>query len=282
MNSKDREVLHQIQSAGIKIHDSTKRNLQCFCHVNEEKSPSFFINLDTEMFNCFSCGLKGRGINHLIYEITGQKINVVTLPNFIKPKDKKLITPRIPILPLAIDNPGQEYLNKRGYVNDTIKAWKLQYWKDENGVIIPIENIGYIMRWIVPPDPKMKYKYIPGTRIETTLFGLTKFKTEDNSAILVEGSLDVIWNHQQGFMNTLGILHSDISEIQIKLLKGIVSKVYLMLDSDQPGIEATSKIRSKLRDYFIVKICKLPDGKDPNEVDRETTLKVIKEATYII
>jgi DNA primase len=270
IKTRDFELLDTLRSLGIRVHDSTKRNVQCFCHKNDEKSPSFFFELDTEKYKCFSCGLRGHGINNLIFELTGKEVKEVSFLNRITfGKEAHEITPKIPLLPLAIGNKGQVYLNARGFTTDSIKKWNLQYWSEEHGIIIPIKNVGYILRWIVPIDPKMKYKYIHGTKMDSTVFGIEHYNHKIPYSILVEGSLDAIWLDQLGFHNSLAILHTDISQKQLKLLRGATCIIYLCLDSDSPGIAASEKLIPMLKRYFIVKRMTLPEGKDPNDCTKE-------------
>lgn len=273
-NNYDRELLEQLANLGLQIKRIEKREIVATCPLHEDRNPSFFFNLDTQMFHCFAECCKGKGIDQLKYQLTGEVTkysDIVSLPATVK----KSFLPRIPVLPLAINNEGEKYLSGRGFTVDTIRKWDLRYWKEPNGIIIPIEKVGYILRYINPVDKK--YKYIAGTKIETTLFGIEKFEDINNhSAIIAEGAFDVIWCHQLGFRNTLGILHSDISENQIKILRGVTSIITLCMDNDVGGESTEKRIVPKLRKEFIVKICKLPEGLDPNQCSREQIEEALK------
>ena len=275
MSSKDKELLDQLSNLGLHVARIEGREAVASCPIHEDRNPSFFFNLDTQLFHCFAECLKGKGIGQLRYQLTGVVDNysdVVSLPAAVK----KSFLPRIPVLPWAINNDGEKYLSGRGFTVDTIKKWNLMYWSEPNGIIIPIEKIGYILRYINPEDKSKKYKYIAGTKIQTTLFGIGKFKNINHSAIVVEGAFDVIYLHQLGFENALGILHSDVSEEQILILKGVTNIIYLLADKDLGGEGIEKKVVPKLRRDFIVKVCRLPEGKDPNDSSREEIEKALR------
>jgi len=266
-----------VNDLGVKIYreNSSTGELYCYCpfHKNgQEESPSFNINIMTGRFQCWTCGVKGYNINELSKLFGGKKYILDEDKWFTGFKNKlyPLKTPQkeafIPSLPFAVNNAGETFLKNRGLTTNDIKKWKLMYWKDINSVVIPAETIGYIIRYIDPPDKKKKYKYITGTRITDCLFGEVMLSHNTHPfTILVEGSLDVIAMHQKGFDNTLGLLHSAISDKQLQILRRYQYPVYLMLDPDEAGRAASNKIKQKLRGEFLVKVCELPEEKDPDE-----------------
>jgi len=277
------ELIDKISDLGIEIVRINGRELSAKCPLHDDDNPSFFFNLENQTFHCFAGCLKGKGLHQLIYQVTGvsQKGKPALRPIAWKFENNrtrdKAILPSIPDLPLAIENDGERYLESRGFSRGMIKLWELKYWADERAVVIPIEDKGYALRYLDKSAPK-KYKYVAGTRITETLFGLNKLPKTLTSIILVEGSLDCIHLHQIGFPNTLALLHADISATQIKKLGGVTDYVYLMLDGDPPGREAAKRIRSMLRNRFIVKICNLPDGKDPADLTMDEVIEILNGA----
>ena len=277
-------LIKKIEELGIEIINISNKEICCKCPKHSDTNPSFFFNFETEVFHCFAGCLKGKGIHQLIYEITGasqlEKI-------FIEPTVKKIslnkekieeIVPLIPFLPPAIDNNGETYLLSRGFTRDSIIKWGIQYWDEENAVVLPLENKGYALRYLEEQSGRGKYKFVAGTKINKILFGLNKLPKTITSVILTEGSLDCIHLHQLGFTNTLALLKADISKEQIKILGGITDYVYIMLDGDKAGNTATQKIKSLLNSRFIKRVCRLPDGKDPANLSKEEVENLLKEA----
>jgi DNA primase len=273
----DSELVSQIKSLGVSVVDVKGREVACLCPVHTDRSPSFFFNLDSQKFNCFVGCLRGKGIHQLAFQLN-KKLDVEA-PTPLGHQDrivKANRTPTIPVLPLAIDNKGEKYLNSRKITRESIETWNIQYYEEKDAIVIPIEDVGYIMRFLGPSAKK--YLTIPGTKIGSTLFGLSRFNPLYGSAILVEGSLDCIWMHQLGFDHTLGILHADLTLKQYKLLQGITTKIYIALDGDQPGQVAAEKLRNRLKSNFIVRRVILPEGKDPDNLNKSELLRLLDES----
>jgi DNA primase len=291
-HSRD-ELIKRIEKLGIDIVQIKGNEVFCRCpksenHSHGDKKPSFSFNLESEAFNCFVGCLKGRGIHQLVYKVTGVSEAGEPVIEPIKHKfiehreeDKKVI-PTIPMLPIAVLNRGEEYLNGRGINRDSIVNWGIRFWDERDAVVVPIEDKGYALRFIKIPtngiDEGKKYKYIIGTKIGNTLFGLSRISKKTNNIILVEGAMDCIYMHQIGYQNTLALLHADITQQQIKLLSGITDYVYIMLDGDKAGRGASDKIKELLNHRFIKKVCYLPEGKDPDNLSKDEIEQIIKNA----
>ena len=265
----DTEIISKLRQIGIKVARKTGNDLQCYCPLHEDKNPSLFVSLkEPHLWHCFSGCLHGAGIDNLIAQIAGQKPEIIKNPEIKirKEENRKGVVPYIPILPLAIRNKGEDYLITRKITQNSIKKWNLMYWEDENAIVIPVEDKGFALRYISPKDKK--YKYVNGTKVSETLFGLDKLMRDPQkhlSIILTEGIFDCIWCHQIGLENTLAVLGSNISAIQKRLLLGVTSKILILFDNDKGGVEAYGKATKILKDKFIVKRIVLPEGKDPND-----------------
>jgi DNA primase len=285
--TKDRELISQLEEIGVKIIDKNKRNIPGVCpnpkHLDSH--PSFFFDLDTQLFQCFGCNLKGRGINKLRYQVTGILVNIQEskIQKWDRIELKKKRTPSIKDLPPALNNEGEIYLLSRGFTSETIKNWGMRFDKLRDSIMIPLEKMGYVERFLHAKKGELKYKYVPGSDIDLDLFGISKYNElgflKPSAAILVEGSLDAIWLHQLGYTTALALLHPDISLDQIKVLKGVTSIVYILLDNDAGGLNTEEKIYQKLRNNsFIVKKCRLPLEKDPNDCTKEQIEEALKNA----
>jgi DNA primase len=271
----DIELQEQLKELGIKVVRINGREVACLCPIHNDKSPSFFFNLDSERFNCFVGCLKGRGIHQLAFQLNKKLDSTASTPLSHQLRvSEKVEVPHIPSLPSALNTPGEKYLASRKLNSDSISKWNIMYWAEKEAIVIPIEDAGYITRRI----KEKKYLTIPGTKIGSTLFGLSQFNPLAGSAILVEGSLDCIWLHQIGFNNALAIMHTSLTPTQYTLLQGITSKIYLMLDGDSPGETAAGKLKQQLKSNFIVKTVKLPEGKDPDNLSRPEILTLVNES----
>jgi len=110
--------------------------------------------------------------------------------------------------------------------------------------------------------------------------------------VIVEGYLDALQAHQQGYANVVAQMGTALTEEQLKLLKRYTDKLVLALDADKAGGAATLRgintarevldevvpvptaqglIRYENRLSVDIQIVALPPGKDPDDVLKEDT-----------
>ncbi|MDP2729593.1 MAG: DNA primase [Dehalococcoidales bacterium] len=93
---------------------------------------------------------------------------------------------------------------------------------------------------------------------------------QQNQAVIVEGYMDVITAHQNGFTNVIASMGTSITEKQVAALKRLTKNIALALDADAAGEEATLRSISFENTLDVeVKFVILPEGKDPDAVIRE-------------
>jgi DNA primase len=106
------------------------------------------------------------------------------------------------------------------------------------------------------------------------LFNYDRF-SQHRTVVLTEGSLDAIHVGDQG----AGLLGKSLSQSKLALLlSGEVEEVVTLLDGDGPGREATEKISALLSPILRVRNAWLPEGVDPDEVERSELRTVIGSA----
>jgi DNA primase len=119
------------------------------------------------------------------------------------------------------------------------------------------------------------------------LYGLDTAKqaiSEQDSAIVVEGQFDVARLRTLGFSNSVAILGSAMSLIQAALLSRYCSHVYLMFDGDAGGEGATSRSMKMFYENHLGSMdmrffpCELPEGKDPDDMDKKGVDALIEQA----
>ncbi len=93
---------------------------------------------------------------------------------------------------------------------------------------------------------------------------------QQNLAVIVEGYMDVITAHQNGFNNVVASMGTSITEKQVATLKRLTKNITLALDADTAGEEAMLRCV----DYenaldTEVKVLILPRDKDPDDVIKE-------------
>lgn len=113
------------------------------------------------------------------------------------------------------------------------------------------------------------------------LYGFDKAKTEirkKDCCILVEGQMDVIMSHQAGFINTVAVSGTALTEDHLRIIRRLTDKIIMAFDMDEAGLEASGRgIDMALRNGFDIKVAVVPVGKDPADTIREN-LGLWKEA----
>ena len=171
----------------------------------------------------------------------------------------------------------------RGGVYDKFRSRVLFPIRDQNG-----HAVGLGGRLIEGDGPK--YLNSPATPLfdkSRTLYLIDRAKSairKSGQAVIVEGYTDALMAHQAGFDNVVASLGTALTPGQVALLTRYASRIALAYDVDPAGEKAgtlgvtalagligqlqgdTSGV--KLED---VRVARLPDGKDPDEVIRESS-----------
>jgi len=153
---------------------------------------------------------------------------------------------------------------KRGYFNRNNVVFP---FKDEYGNIIALAGRTLLGKEEQRELGVPKYKNtVFGKSMH--LYGLyhTKDAIERNgSVIVVEGQIDCISCHANGFFNTVALTCSELTLYQLYTLKKMTNKIYLLLDNDEAGRKATAKAISRFSRYIEIEKLTLPDSY--NDVD---------------
>jgi DNA primase len=181
---------------------------------------------------------------------------------------------------------GMEYLLSRGISDSSISKWELGWDAKERRIVIPVHDsrgrVCLLIRRAVRAKDHPKYLYTEGVARNALLYGTGQIDLgmiRSDGIVLVEGSIDTIFQHQDGYTNTVGILGSKLSEIQAKQIANMrPARVISMFDADGAGISATISASARLRrvPFYVVRF---PRGKtDPAELTKKERDRVIDRA----
>ncbi len=223
-------------------------------------------------------------------------------------------------------------LQEQGYRRDELVQAGLVVVRDDGGVydrfrdrlVIPIRDsrghvAGFGARGLAK-DAVPKYINSPQSEMFDKgglLFGLDLARRsirESETAVIVEGYMDVIQAHQAGYTNVVAQMGTALTEPQLRLLARYATRLILALDPDTAGQMATQRGREVMervsrsaaeqvteqgqwdfdaaeRDHharlttefdaqgmvryegrlgFDIRVAALPEGRDPDDVIRET------------
>ena len=106
------------------------------------------------------------------------------------------------------------------------------------------------------------------------LFGLYHSKRsalKNKSILIVEGQFDCISCHEHGFHNVIALGGTSFSKYQFSLLTRYTNNLYLLLDNDTAGMNATNKIIKKYSKFANIQKIQLPPNyKDIDEYLRKS------------
>lgn len=330
----------------------TKRsgsNLKGLCPFHSEKTPSFNVNTQKNIYKCFGCGKGGNAINFIM------NIESLSYPEAVKflgarygidvPEEdsdyreagikqhkdrvKKLLADAEAFYIDEFRNspdaskarsyaegrqldketcekfgigyaPAEwgvlkSFLAKKGYTEDEMKDSGLFTVSREGDKIFelfrgrlmfPIKdafgntiafggrNLGSeLPKYINSPDSAVYKK-------QDNLYAYNIAKKErSKTLIVVEGYMDVIAMHKAGFSNTVAALGTAFTDSQLRLCArtGNCEEVVFFFDSDAAGQNAALRAIQMMIKYLrrmsgmslIIKIAKVPGGKDPDEFIRQ-------------
>jgi DNA primase len=141
-------------------------------------------------------------------------------------------------------------------------------------------------------DSLPKYTNSPQTPLfdkSGTLYGINLAKDairEQDTAVIVEGYMDVITAYQNGFKNAVASMGTAVTERQVSILKRLTKNLSLALDADAAGEEAMLRTVGYENSLDAeIKVIILPGGKDPDDVikeDSENWQKLVAAAVPIV
>ena len=217
------------------------------------------------------------------------------------------------------------YFVKKGYPQKDIFDCGLLSERDSGGyydrfrhrLMFPIRDASGNMTGfggrILNPDDVPKFMNSPQTELfdkSSLLYGLDKARKairSENQAVIVEGYMDVIVVHQEGFQNVVSPMGTALTEVQMRMLKRYTRRFVLALDPDAAGIKATMRglevarealdhssdlvfdarglLHNEARLQADLRVSTLPDELDPDEIvlrDPQEWQKIIENAKPII
>ncbi len=104
------------------------------------------------------------------------------------------------------------------------------------------------------------------------LFGLDKARgqiSRENTALVVEGYMDLLSLWQAGVGNVVAPLGTALTQGQARLLARYAKEVFLLYDADRAGLKATFRGGDELLAAGVaVRVATLPGGQDPDDYIR--------------
>lgn len=225
----------------------------------EDSSPSWSINVDTGLHNCFSCGYAGN-LPTLVLDVQGfaqvsqakewidaGEVDASAVVRKVRNSKirRALVKPQEPFdvsRYLALSPVTQEFARTRSLRADFCNDFGLRQVGDDTWVIPILNEAGTLLGW-QEKGPGVFRNVPTGVRKGLCLFGLS-FTNEYEIPVVVESPLDAVlaWQHGVPAVATFGAV---VTDQQVKILARFPS-VILAFDNDEAGKRATDSVSERL------------------------------------
>ena len=313
------------------------KNYFGLCPFHSEKTPSFSVNPNKQIFYCFGCGAGGDAFSFLMKHqgvsfpeaatLLARKAGVMLENVALDPSQRKKLQIKEGVFRVngavrdffcdQLQNStggaaARMYLTQRGMTPEMIAefgigfapdAWDhvvrlLRKWKVSRGVaqasglvlprkkgngyydrfrnriIFPIIDVNMQVSGFggrVMDDAMPKYLNSPETLVYSKgkiLYGLHAARQhcrQRGDVYIVEGYFDFLSLYQYGIKNCVATLGTALTSSHVRLLKGYASRMVLVFDSDDAGINAAARgVELFMKEGVDVRILVLPEGQDPD------------------
>jgi DNA primase len=302
-----------LEHYGINGLRKSGSELRGSCPIHKgEGSRTFQVNISKNVFQCFSCKAHGNVLD-LVAALEDCTVREAALklkewfgvgesqPAPAPPKEAPAQTAEVkagagpagPINPplrfqLRVDS-SHEYGTGRGVSKETLEHFGAGFCLSKGTFsgrfIFPLHNeagelVGYAGRSINDAEPKYLFPSgVKGFHKSHLVYNLHRVaELGCDTVILVEGLFSVMWLHQAGLPETVGLLGSELSAEQEGMLCRHFSRALLLFDGDQAGRAGTDKCLERLACRMWVKAINLGDGIQPDHLSVEEINALVRVA----
>ncbi|WP_020142246.1 toprim domain-containing protein [Terracoccus sp. 273MFTsu3.1] len=245
-------------------------HMKCPAHFRrlgkEDRHPSFSVNIEDGLYNCFSCGFTGK-FWELVKELTDmtqeqavawcQKRGGVERAKRIVSEEGGLRFGAVDTttvineasLALYVEVP-EKACATRNIAPDSADHYGVLWDKDEERWIVPIRdpNTGKLWGWQEKNARYFRNKPF-NVRKQDTLFGIHQIDPEERTVIVVESPLDVPRGHTAGYDNFVATFGAEITNEQLAFLFERFDIIIWALDNDRAGAKALKAILTLYKGY---------------------------------
>jgi len=292
------------------------RNFFGLCPFHDERTPSFSVAPDKEIYHCFGCGAGGSVFNfimeheNLTFVEAVQQLGTHYGIEVVLSGDsgsKQLFTQLYELHEIAAavytknlfsakGKAALNYLFERGLTEDTLTEFKVGFAPDSWEFLTKkIKGKGYSResvdksglfafggRVFESEDPA-KYMNSPETplyRKSEVFYGYHKTAPavrSAGSAILVEGYMDFLQLVQAGIENVLAVSGTAFTTRHAVQIGKITQKVYLAYDGDEAGQKAALRAGyALLQNGIAALIVQVPEGLDPDDWVQKKGVDIVR------
>lgn len=267
------------------------------CPFHNEKTPSFNVKKDKNMFKCFGCGKGGNAIDFVsLYENVGfvdAVRKVAQISNFQLEEDSKEIVRPVHRLEKLSKDFLENFENVRKISNNTLLRFNVTEaieWMPKAKKEIKVVCFNYLRNGeLINIKFRGKNKDMKLAKDAELIFYNLDSIQDTEECVIVEGEIDCLSAHESGVYNCVSVPNGANSNLKYidNSYEYFINKKKIIIATDND--EAGRKLRDELMFRFGVDRCYMvefpEDCKDLNDVlvkyGKESVKKIIDNATQI-
>lgn len=259
--------------------------ISCLSPDHEDNNPSMHVDKTAGIGHCFSCGATisvFTRFNKILNTLTIKQQSILDMINDLgaiklsPPEDANIF--------------NEEFRGIKPETFNNFGVFKSEKDIHQGRVVLPIYNfkrdiVAFIGRYQYSKiDPR--YKVSPAGKA-LPLFP-PAIDIEGDTIIIVEGMFDMLNLYDKGLKNVITgfglVTPSKKDKYNVGLHERFmpykiagIHQLYIVYDSDSPGIKAAYKLASALEDFMFVEVIILDEGKDPGSLNQKEVNQLKKQ-----
>lgn len=271
--------------------------VQCPCHAEgHEKRGSCFINKETSVWHCFTCGESGR-FPRFVSKVLNKSIDFsekwllencdytyvdspVSLEEINLNKENKDVNVYIDDSILDSFESYHPYMTQRHLNSDVLKRFEVKYDPETKSIVFPVRDVkGRLVGLTRRSVEGKKFDINKGFDKKNIylLYEAIKYK----QVVVVESQINALTSWQYG-VPSIALFGAGTPIDQLNVLKDTsISHFILMYDNDDAGRKGANKFKSFMKNKFVTDII-MPKGKDVNDLTKEEFYSILdKNLVYL-
>ena len=274
--------------------DGAEVKIQCPSPDHTDQNPSCFLNLEKQVFICFSCGARGSAVKALRWVGVAAddigKLELGGIPKYVPPEPPLVflddavlgawdyvpypwIDAGLDPAVLAVHQIGYDCINKRvtvpihdrygrllcvsGRATQRGQEPRYKVYKTELGDALP-------------PNYRPK---------KGAVLWRQHLLPHGEDLIVVEGFKAALWLVQHGYENVVATMGKNVTNEQVGLMCSLRRRVYVFFDEDDAGRKGAAELGITLyRQGIDVRYVQYVDGKSPDDLTPCEIAHVLSEA----
>jgi DNA primase len=250
-------------------------NYKGLCPFHQEKTPSFTVSQEKQLFHCFGCGIGGNIFTFLMkYEqvafveaarALAQRYGIAIPEVKATPQDRRKENLR-QINAVALDFYVRELKEEkkegkvaRGYL--ARRGIDRAIWEEHRIGYAPARWDALLIHLNSPDSPLYK----KGSGFYGLNVARKSIQKAGGKVCIVEGYFDLLSMAQKGVKNVVATLGTALTPEQARLARRFGKEFSLLFDPDEAGIKAALRgVEIFMQEETFVTVIPLPDGLDPD------------------